>query len=50
MTHLKFRERKNGSGVLGNNRLTAATSDQIAIIMNAAIESIARKEVEDVDE
>jgi hypothetical protein len=38
-----------GSGALGNNRYTAAISDQIAIIMNAAIEDVARRRDEDVD-
>jgi hypothetical protein len=38
-----------GSGALGNNRYTAAISDQIAIIMNAANEDVARREDEDVD-
>ncbi len=36
--------------MLGNNRSAAVISDQIAIMMNAAIESIARKGEKDVDE
>ena len=36
--------------MLGNNRSKAVTSNQIAIIMHAAIESIAREERGDVDE
>lgn len=39
-----------GTGVLGNNRSTAVISNQIAIMMRAAIESIARLRIEDVDE
>ena len=38
-----------GSGALGNNRYAAVISDQIAIIMNAAIEDVARRKDEDVD-
>ena len=37
-----------GAGVMGNNRSTAVTSNQIAIMMHAAIASIARCEREDV--
>jgi hypothetical protein len=33
---------------MGNNRVTAVTSDQIAIIMDSAIESIARQGIENV--
>jgi hypothetical protein len=42
--------REKGTGVMGNNRAPAVISNQIAIMMCAAIESIARHEIEDVDE
>jgi hypothetical protein len=35
---------------MGNNRSEAVISNQIAIMMCAAIESIARQGIEDVDE
>jgi hypothetical protein len=35
---------------MGNNRSTAVISNQIAIMMRAAINSIARLGIEDVDE
>ena len=38
-----------GSGALGNNRYAAVISYQIAIMMNAAIESVARLGVKNVD-
>lgn len=40
---------KLGAGALGNNRYRAVISHQIAIMMNAAIESVARLEIEIVD-
>jgi hypothetical protein len=38
-----------GSGALGNNRYAAVISYQIAIVMNAVIENVARLGVENVD-
>ena len=41
--------REIGSGALGNNRFAAVISDQIAIIMSAANEDVARQKGDDVE-
>jgi hypothetical protein len=38
-----------GAGVMGNNRYDAVISDQIEIMMVAAMETIARREAKDVE-
>ena len=50
MKIVNLTETQEEVGVLGNNRSKAVISNQIAIIMNAAIDSIAREERGDVDE